>query len=529
MFWRGACAARLNAGRGLGYTPPAKCRPVDDMRSAVRRPTRGQPSLSLADTATVPIVGSTSRVATRELTVITAALALFLLWMPVQTPVALVVFQYGHSLTLARALLLFKDVAAAALILYLFARHWRRIRFHWFDWAAAAYAVLLVAYSVVPWLLGSHLSFLSVAASAREYVLPVELYALGRLAVAAGVDVRGLVRWFLAVSAVAAAFTVFEYAFLPATFWSSTMDMVSFVRIVQAVPGAQSLGAISILAQYGVGKVAIFPRAIGPFTHPVGTAHYFVLPLILSVAASYQALNSGRRKEAVWMAALAILFAAAVISPISRGSWIAAGLAVLACGLIYRRLLISIAALALTGVLLLSVRPFDYSITSAWNQTDSSTVGHTEAIGKGTQVVQKNPLGIGVGQADQFGQVFSGGEGGVGENMYLALLVSVGPFGFLAFLVFMAGLLWRLAAVRLRAPPPSWMVIGSGAALLGYAASAMFSSPLMRSTTSASAWLVIGLCVGLKLASSGAAKDSPSAAKEMGSLDASDAASSSSD
>lgn len=485
--------------------------------------------MSLAHTATVPIVSSTRRVATRELTFITGALALFLLWIPLQTPVALVVFQYGHFLVLARVLLLLKDVAAAALILYLFARYWRRIRFHWFDWAAAAYAVLLIVYSVVPWLLGSHLSLLSVAASAREYVLPVELYALGRLAVAAGVDVRRLVRWFLAVAAVAAAFTVFEYVFLPVTFWSSTMNMVSFVHSVQGVPGATSLQFISILGQYGVGKNAIFPRAIGPFTHPVGTAHYFVLPLILSVAASFLALNSGRRKEAVWMVALAILFAAAVITPISRGAWIAAGLGVFACGLIYRRLVISTAAVALTAMLLLSVQPFNFAITSAWNQTDSSAAAHTEAIQHGTQVIRSNPLGVGVGQADQFGQIFSGGEGGAGENTYIALLVSVGPFGLLAFLVFMVGCLWRLAAVRRRAPPPSWMVFGSGAALLGYTASAMFSSPLMRFTTSASVWLVIGLCVGLKLASSGAGMDSPSAAKEMGSLDASDAASSSSD
>jgi hypothetical protein len=89
---------------------------------------------------------------------------------------------------------------------------------------------------------------------------------------------------------------------------------------------------------------------------------------------------------------------------------------------------------------------------------------------------------VGVGQADQFRQVFSGGEGGVGENMYLELLVSVGPLGLLALLVWLAGLLWRIATVRRRASPV-WMVVGTWAALLGYAAVAMLAAPLMRFTT----------------------------------------------
>lgn len=89
---------------------------------------------------------------------------------------------------------------------------------------------------------------------------------------------------------------------------------------------------------------------------------------------------------------------------------------------------------------------------------------------------------MGVGQADQLRQVFSDSEGGVGENMYLEPLVSVGPPGLLAFLVWLARLLWRMATVRRRAPPV-WMVVGTWAALLGCAAVAMLVAPLMRFTT----------------------------------------------
>jgi hypothetical protein len=430
-----------------------------------------------------------------RLAFITAALAVFILWMPLQTTVSLVVYQYGGSLVLARALLVLKDAAALALIVFLFVGHWRSIRFYWFDWAAALYAALLVLYSIVPWLLGSQLSLLAVASSAREYVVPVEIYALGRLAMAAGVDVRMLVKWFLAVSAVAAVWTLFEWVFLPATFWSSTLNMVNFVRDVQGLPGADSLGAISILAQYGATKGTYFTRAIGPFTQPVGTGHYFVLPLVLSIAWVFESINAHRLRKALGLIGLAVLFAGAVITPISRGSWIAAALALVACAVVYRRIAFSVAAVTLTVAFLLALRPSAYSITSALAASDSSTQQHAVAIDRGLGVVWQNPLGLGVGQADQFGQAFSDAEG-VGENTYLALLVSVGPLGFAAFMAFVGGLLWRLVAARRRAPPPSWVVVGSGAALLGYLVSALSSSSLMRFSTSASVWLILGLCVG---------------------------------
>jgi xanthosine utilization system XapX-like protein len=444
----------------------------------------------------------------KRLGVATIALALLIAWLPLQTPLAMIVFQYGHAETLARAMLLLKDAFTVLLIAYFFVRYWRRLQFYWFDWAAVVYVALLGVYSIVPWVLGSHISFLSVAASARELAVPVELYALGRLALAAGADVRWLVRWFLAVAAAAAAFTVFEMFFLPTKFWSSTMDLVTFTRVVQGVSNVHTIWDLSIVAQMGAGPNAAFHRAVGPFTHPVGTGHYFVLPLVLSVASFYQSLNQGRRREAAAMVALILLFAGAVIAPISRGSWMAVGLAVLICSLIYRRRAIVVIGLVVAATVVLTVPPLRYSIVSVLNGTDSSSKDHANALDKGITTVIQNPLGLGVGESDQFGQVLASGDSagaGVGENMYITLLVSVGPLGFLAFLAWMVGLLKCLLAVRRRAPPP-WMVIGSAAAMVGYLVAALLASPLMRFTTSASVWLVIGLVTGVVLA----APDAPS-------------------
>ena len=472
--------------------------------------------MRFARSLAAPSASSFEQPIARKLGVATVALALLIAWLPLQTPLALIVFQYGNQETLARAMLLAKDVFTALLIVYLFVRYWRRLRFYWFDWAAIGYVGMIGVYSIVPWVLGSQISFLAVAASARELAVPVELYALGRLALAGGADVRWLVRWFLVVAAVAAAFTVFEEFFLPTKFWSSTMDLVTFTRVVQGVSNVHTIWDLSIVAQLGAGPNAAFHRAVGPFTHPVGTGHYFVMPLVLAVASFYQSLNQNRRRGAVVLAALAVLFTGAEIAPISRGSWIAAALAVVLCSLIYRRRAIIVIGLVATATVLLAVAPLRYSITSVFNGTDASSKDHASALDKGITTVLQNPLGLGVGESDQFGQVLGSGDSagaGVGENMYITLLVSVGPVGFLAFVAWMAGLLKRLLAVRHRAPPP-WLVIGSVAALLGYLVSALLASPLMRFTTSASVWLVIGLAAGLVLAAPEMAGDGDNLAVE---------------
>jgi O-antigen ligase len=304
------------------------------------------------------------------------------------------------------------------------------------------------------------------------------------------------VRVFLVASAVAAALTVAQWALTSESFWTSVINMPQFVREVQGLPGALSLWDISILGHYGVGagNSGQFLRAIGPFTHPVGTGHYFVAPLLLSVARTMTTNRRDPRAVAGW-ALLALLFAAAVITPISRGSWIAAGLGVLVLGLTLHRVRLALAAVVLTGLFVILVPPFSYSVRSAISFQDSSVIAHGEAVGEGLGTVIDNPIGLGVGQADQFGSAFAGGAdaAGVGENMYLSVLVTVGPLGLAALLLWMLGLALGLAPRRDRAT--SWMRAALFAALAGYAVSAMTSSSLMRFTTSGSFWLLVGLLV----------------------------------
>lgn len=436
-------------------------------------------------------------------TLVTTLLAAFLIWLPLQTPVAVAAFQYGGlSADATRLLLLTKDLFAGVLFLWLVFQTWGRVRLAWYDWLALGYTVIVLIYSVVPYLLGSELPVAAVVASARQFLMPVGIYALGRLALVAGARVDVLVRVFVAISLVAALLTVVLYAAFPPTFWSSTLDLVTFERVVQGLPNAKSLWDIGVLGHYGIGSVAAFGRGIGPFTHPVGTAHYFTVPLLVMVAAVFAVLSTESRWQRLAYAVAAVVFAAALVVPLSRGAWLAAGLGVLALGFVYRQKMLAVAALVVAGAFMALVPPFSYSIQSALLGTDSSVIGHTIALDQGIQVVTQNPGGLGLGQADHFGNAYAPGEGGsaaasagVGENLYLSLLVSVGPLGLIAFCGWMLGI--GLAFVpALGFADGGWRYAGVAAALLGFTAAGMTASSLMRFTTSGSFWLLAGLLVG---------------------------------
>ena len=475
--------------------------------------------------AAVQVVGpnaaSDGHMLTRTARLMTWALVLLIVWLPLQTPIAIAVFQYGHSVGLSRATLLLKDAAVALLLLYALAATWRSLKLRWFDMAAIAYVVLVVVYSIVPWLLGSDQSITTVASAAREFAMPVEAYALGRLAYLAGADVKLVFEVFVGASAVVAAAAVLEYFVLPITFWSSTLDLVTFERVVQGIPGANSLWEIALLGDYGAGW-GVYPRAIATFTHPVGAGGYFILPLGLTVAAWYSREGHGKRLMTAGLIVLALLFALATIVTLSRGAWIAGVIVVVMCGFMFRRLRMAFLCLMVVGAFLLGVRPFNESITSVLSQNDSSVMGHIAAIGRDVEAAFENILGLGLGSADrvitdlpqptptpgQPSQTPTGSEynadvesAGLGENLYLSVLVSTGPLGAATFVAWCLGVIVMLLRAA-RQSARKWLLIGTAAALVGSLVSAMTSSALMRFTTAASAWLLLGLATSLVLANS---------------------------
>ena len=444
-------------------------------------------------------------------------LVAFIVLLLIQTPVAIIAYQYlGLTADAARALLLVKDVFAAVLLVGLFAGYIGRVQIRWFDWFAVAYVVTVLVYAAVPVLVGTDLPLIAIAASVRQFLLPVELYAVGRLAVGAGVDPYRIVKGFLLAALVAAVFTIALYVLVPVEFWQSTLDLVTFERDVQDLPRAISLWDIGVLGQYGVAESGQFARAVGPFTHPVGTANYFAVPLAL--AATIALARVPNILPAPLLLAAIVIFAAAVITPISRGAWISVVIAVVLIAFLYRRAVPAMAALGVAVAFVVLVPPFSYSVSSALTGTDSSVRAHQEAVEEGLGTAIENPIGLGLGQADQFGEALAtegGASGesasaGVGENLYLALFVSVGPIGLAAFVAWITGVglaLWP----GFRASREAWAQVAIGAILAGFLVAALSATPLLRFTTAGTFWLLCGLAVPAVVAVRHARRDQSSA------------------
>jgi hypothetical protein len=449
---------------------------------------------------------------TRRTAALISVVAL-ILWLPFSTPVAVLSYEYGgHNATLARVILLSKDVAAFAAFVGALFVVTDRPRLRWVDKAALLYSATVVVYSVIPLVSQTPASLEGVIASARQLTFPVVMYGLGRLVGDMGVT-KAAARTVVWAGVAAAVAAEVVWALLPVDFLATRYDLVSFIREVQGFAEADNLWNISILGQYTEAGSLQFARAVGPFTHPVGLGHFLVLPLGLTFARGLQ-LNG--RATIPWFLASAVL-GLGLLASISRGSWAAGAIAVVVCAIAYRRFRYGALALVSAAVVIALVPPFALSLVSVASGSDPSTAGHVYAVQTNIDTYLDNPLGVGVGSADKFGAVDldpnaspgpgeptgpdSNAEGlGVGENLYLSLLINVGPLGLLFFGAWIIGAM-ALLLRRVRNGSPSWVVVATLAATLGYLASAMTSSPLFRFSSSGSYWLLLGIVVAMAIGS----------------------------
>jgi O-antigen ligase len=143
-------------------------------------------------------------------------------------------------------------------------------------------------------------------------------------------------------------------------------------------------------------------------------------------------------------------------------------------------------------------------VTSALSGADSSVVGHQEAIEHGIDSAVDNPLGLGLGQGDHLGSAIAisltgdpNASEGVGENLYLAMFVSVGPIGLVLFGGWLLGV-GKSLLPTLRPPSTSWARIAMLALLIGFIIASTTASMLLRFTTAATFWLLLGMAVPIQ-------------------------------
>ncbi len=342
------------------------------------------------------------------------------------------------------------------------------------DVFAAAYAVLLLLYAVLPqgWLDGNATAH-GVLLALRHDLLPVGGYAFGRLL---GLVWREPRRVGLLVALVAAGVAVLGLAdvfFVPLQTWRD-----SGVRGWYREQLSLDYRCLSGLPEnwiYNTGEESNpIRRLVSTFLSPLASAYVLVVALVFVVSRLFR----------WWAAVLGIVLFVALLYTHTRAAVLALAAGLVLLAIVQRRLLPAIVA----GVaVLVSVGFFaaysslgpSTSYTAAelaclranaqqhpgasagepFSSSDASLSSHWRNLRDGLRTVARHPQGFGLGNAGVVAKR-TGVEIKAGESTYTELGVETGVLGALAFV------LWNLALLRALVQRRTWLAGAFAAVLL---------------------------------------------------------------
>ena len=424
-----------------------------------------------------------------------AALAVLVAWMPVSLVALGLLNHYVAPVPVVRGLGAVKDGVTIGLLLAAAKARPKRA-FDAIDWIAASYLALTVLYllapSVVPGLLGSQ-SFHVRLLAWRQNALFVGLFLAVRHAPIDFVWRRRIAGVVVAVGVLLSACALVE-ALAPTT-WNHFMVNVAQVNSYTVdvlhgkVPDQSTVLTYEIIGGHRV------ERAGSLFANPITLPFYLVVPFALLVAA----LLRGRRTVPV--AAALILVGSGIVLTITRSAYLGALAAIGAIAVLaVRRRSRGRIALALLVVLTaLVVTPFVSGtsvarrVSTSGHSTDTST--HLSRSHEGLRVVERHPLGQGLGTSAGVGQaVASTSTPVIAENSYLQVADEIGVGAgvvFIALLVGAAVRLYRAAA----ADPEEWLATGAFGALAALMVAGLFLHVWLDYATSLTLWGAAGLAL----------------------------------
>ena len=364
---------------------------------------------------------------------------------------------HGHALEAVSA---WKDVLLLACLVYVGLGVWRTFEWRAVDLVALAYAAIVIVWSVLPqhWL-GGHATRHGILLGAREDLIPVGAYFLGRGIALTDVEVRRLGRTIMASAVALAIFGLVDIFVIPLSWWRGS-----------GAPGwfQHQLGfayaGLSYLPQnfvYNTGNGHIYRRLVSTFLSPLATSYVFVVALLLAVAW----LTRRRPPLLVWVAAVAVLLAGLLWTH-SRSSELALVIGLCAFAIVRREVWLPILASAAVVVVLslVFVKAYPHiapktSFTTneitvqdaiakktgkpaqSGQFNDSSISSHWASLKAGIATDVHHPQGFGVGNSGSTA-ARTGVPIETGESTYTQLGSDAGIVGALLFIAWSLVLLW---------------------------------------------------------------------------------------
>src|SRR5882757_5847904 len=207
----------------------------------------------------------------------------FFLWLAVQN--LFLPWVYRQHLFPSSTVGLFmasKEITLALALITLTPRFWKKdSRPMAADKFAIAYATLLTFYLLCgPWFIGGTATFALRMISLRGVVSLALFYFWGRLSFLTLRELRHFIYFVVGLQIVVASFGIYEWAFLPASFWSDTVGVGTFMLDVKGLLENQNVrdGLPANMYQFGI------RRLISSYGEPLGMGIASVFPLLLCVA-----------------------------------------------------------------------------------------------------------------------------------------------------------------------------------------------------------------------------------------------------
>ena len=354
-----------------------------------------------------------------------AFLYAYFTWLALQNFLLPLAYQQGWlSAASVGVLMAGKEVVMVLALLALgyraFQKGWR---FNAADKFALAYATLLVLYLVfAPLVLGATVPFFIRAVSLRYLIALVVFYFWGRLSFLEMGELRSLVRFIVVLQIAAALFGMFEWSFLPLSFWRDTVGAGVFMTDVKGLPEG-----INVFDGLPINMVrADIRRSISTYGDPLAMGIACVFPLLLCLAWLLQDKNfaSSAKRRRWWMALIAIGIGLLLTNGRESIAATLLGLVLLASWAGKAKSLVVPALVVVTAVL---------TIPSVWGLImdtvtfrEGSASTHLQFLQSGWESAPKLLMGKGLGEAGGWAGSLAGVESDVGENSYFELMGQAG-------------------------------------------------------------------------------------------------------
>jgi O-Antigen ligase len=383
-----------------------------------------------------------------------------------------------------------KEVLLAfALLLVLSAHGSLRFRPMLLDWLALVFGAFVVVYALIPQhVLGGEATHHGVVLAARDDLVPVAAYFLGRGLALRQREFQSLARTVLATAVGVAAFGIVDVYAIPLSWWRHSGAPGWFTH--QLGFSYFGLSGLPENFVYNTGNGHPLRRLVSTFLSPLATSYLLVAALIIC-AAWLVMLRPRGRALLLWAACVALFFVALLLTH-SRSSYLALafGLVVFAVvrGSTREKLALVGAGLAvvLVGAAFVKAYPHigpktSFTATELHQQethahtpgagaavsgqfSDASTTSHWQSLEDGVRTVVRHPQGYGLGNAGSTAVRTCGNKClKAGESTYTQVGVEVGLVGALVFVA------WTLLLALRTLPCIAWV----GASLLAMLALAL--------------------------------------------------------